>query len=110
MSTYIASSLDMLCESLYLHVHVSTLVGDSIVEYRLCVVTLMRYDAQTNLKVLNMIDFDAILEMNWLFPYHAILNCHNSFPTLISNSHDPKTQVVMTPILDGISFFLRFIL
>lgn len=74
------------------------------------VTTLMRYDAQTNLKVLNMIDFDAILEMDWLFPYHAILNCHNSLPTLISNSHDPKTQVIMTPILDGISFFLHFIL
>lgn len=62
MSTNFALSLDMLCELLYLHVHVSTLVGNPIVSDISIVRILMIYDTQANLKVLNMIDFDAILE------------------------------------------------
>ncbi|WMV30894.1 hypothetical protein MTR67_024279 [Solanum verrucosum] len=79
VSTYFASSLDILCESLDLPVHVSTPVGDSVVVdrmYRLCIVTLMGYNTHADLKVLNMVDFDVILGMDWLSLYHAILNCH----------------------------------
>ena len=36
----------------------------------------MRYDTHVDLKVLDMIDFDVILCMDWLSSYHAILNCH----------------------------------
>lgn len=43
-----------------------------------------------------MVDFDAIHGMDWLSPNHAILNCQNLFTH--SNSHDPKIQVVMTPM------------
>ena len=59
-------SLDILCESLNLLIHVSTLVGDSVVVdrvYRLCIVTLMGYDTHVDLKVLDMVDVDVILGM-----------------------------------------------
>ncbi|XP_069151896.1 uncharacterized protein [Solanum lycopersicum] len=36
----------------------------------------------TDLKVLDMIDFDVILGMDWLSSYHAILNCHAKTITL----------------------------
>ena len=85
MSTYFAPSLDILCESLDLPIRVSTPVGDSVVVdqvYRLCTVTLMGYDTHADLKVLEMIDFDVILGMDWLSSYHAILNCHAKTITL----------------------------
>ena len=85
MSTYFAPSLDILCESLDLPIRVSTPVGDSVVVdrvYRLCTVTLMGYDTHADLKVLDMIDFDVILGMDWLSSYHAILNCHAKTITL----------------------------
>ena len=85
MSTYFSPSLDILCESLDLSIRVSTLVGDSVdVDwvYRLCTVTLMWYDTHAHLKVLYMIDFDVILSMDWLYYYHAILNCHAKTITL----------------------------
>ncbi|WMV13909.1 hypothetical protein MTR67_007294 [Solanum verrucosum] len=59
-------------------VHVSTLVGDFIMVdrvYRLCIVALMGYDTRADLKVLDMVDFYLILGMDWLYPYHTILNC-----------------------------------
>ncbi|XP_049348112.1 uncharacterized protein LOC125812663 [Solanum verrucosum] len=85
VSTYFVSSLDIVCESLDLPVHVSTPVGDSVVVdrvYRLCIVILMGYDTHADLKVLDMVDFDVILGMDWLSPYHTILNCHAKTVTL----------------------------
>ncbi|XP_069146964.1 uncharacterized protein [Solanum lycopersicum] len=85
VSTYFSPSLDILCESLDLPIRVSTPVGDSVVVdrvYRLCTVTLMGYDTHADLKVLDMIDFDVILGMDWLSSYHAILNCHAKTITL----------------------------
>ncbi|XP_069154406.1 uncharacterized protein [Solanum lycopersicum] len=85
VSTYFAPSLDILCESLDLPIRVSTPVGDSVVVdrvYHLCTVTLMGYDTHADLKVLDMIDFDVILGMDWLSSYHTILNCHAKTITL----------------------------
>ncbi|XP_015081239.1 uncharacterized protein LOC107024791 [Solanum pennellii] len=104
VSTYFAPSLDILCESLDLSIRVSTPVADSVVVdrvYRLCTITLMGYDTHADLKVLDMIDFDVILGMDWLSSYHAILNCHAKAITLAmpgipivewrgSLSHPPK--------------------
>ena len=42
----------------------------------------MGYDTHADLKVLDMIDFDVILGMDWLSSYHAILNCHAKTITL----------------------------
>ncbi|XP_070029976.1 uncharacterized protein [Nicotiana sylvestris] len=35
-----------------------------------------------DLLLLDMVDFDVILEMDWLSPYHAILDCHAKTVTL----------------------------
>ena len=64
-------------------------------------VTLMGYDTHADLKVLDMIDFDVILGMDWLSSYQAILICHSNTITLAmpgipvvewrgSLSHRPK--------------------
>ncbi|XP_015084222.1 uncharacterized protein LOC107027624 [Solanum pennellii] len=85
VSTYFAPSLDILCESLDLPIRVSTPVGDFVVVdrvYRLCTATLMVYDTHAYLKVLDMIDFDVILGMDWLSSYYAILDCHAKTITL----------------------------
>ena len=43
----------------------------------------MGYDTHADLKVLDMIDFDVILGMDWLSSYHTILNCHAKTITLV---------------------------
>ncbi|KAK4731729.1 hypothetical protein R3W88_024717 [Solanum pinnatisectum] len=53
VSTYFTSSMDILCESLDLPVHISTPIGDYVVVdrvYQLCIVTLMGYDTHADLK------------------------------------------------------------
>ncbi|XP_070005643.1 uncharacterized protein [Nicotiana sylvestris] len=60
-------------------VHVSTLVGDFMVVdriYRSCVVTFCGFETRVDLLLLDMIDFEVILCMDWLSPYHAVLGCH----------------------------------
>lgn len=67
LSTYVASGLDMWCEWLDLHLYVSTHGGDSVVldwVYRCCIITLVGYNTQVDLKVLDIVDFDAILGMD----------------------------------------------
>ena len=39
-------------------------------------------DTHADLKVLDMIDFNVILGMDWLSSYHAILDCHAKTITL----------------------------
>ncbi|XP_070005711.1 uncharacterized protein [Nicotiana sylvestris] len=60
-------------------VHVSTLVGDSMVVdriYQSCVVTFYGFETRSDLMLLDMIDFQVILGMDWLSPYHTVLDCH----------------------------------
>ncbi|XP_070057133.1 uncharacterized protein [Nicotiana tomentosiformis] len=40
------------------------------------------YESRYNLLLLNMVDFDVILGMDWLSPHHAILDCHAKTMTL----------------------------
>ena len=65
---------------------------------------MIGYDTHADLKVLEMIDFDVILGMDWLSSYHSILNCHNKTITLAmlgipkvkwrgSLSHPPKGMI-----------------
>ncbi|XP_070034529.1 uncharacterized protein [Nicotiana tomentosiformis] len=71
--------------SLSAPVYVSTPVGDSIVVdrvHRLCVVTIRSLETSVDLLLLDMVDFDVILGMDWLSPYHAILDCHAKMVTL----------------------------
>ncbi|XP_070055312.1 uncharacterized protein [Nicotiana tomentosiformis] len=52
-------------------------VGDSIIVdrvYRSCVVTFCGYETRADLLLLDMTDFEVILGMDWLSPYHVILD------------------------------------
>ena len=50
--------------------------------YRSCLVCLVGYDTWVDLNILRMTDFDIILGMNWLSPYHAILDFYSKTMTL----------------------------
>ncbi|XP_070040338.1 uncharacterized protein [Nicotiana tomentosiformis] len=73
-------------ESLGTPIYVSTLVGNSIVVnmiYRSCIITFCGYETRLDLLFLDMTDFEVILDMNWLSPYHAILDFHAKTITLV---------------------------
>ncbi|XP_070019722.1 uncharacterized protein [Nicotiana sylvestris] len=72
-------------DSLSAPVYVSTLVGDCIVVdrvHRSCVVVIGGLETRLDLLLLDMVDYDVILGMDWLSPYHAILDCHTKTVTL----------------------------
>ncbi|XP_070017143.1 uncharacterized protein [Nicotiana sylvestris] len=72
-------------DSLSAPVYVSTPVDDSIVVDRIhhsCVVVIGGLETQIDLTLLDMVDFDIILGMDWLSPYHAILDYHAKTVTL----------------------------
>ncbi|XP_070039780.1 uncharacterized protein [Nicotiana tomentosiformis] len=79
VSSYFAPYLDISRGSLSAHVYVPTPVGDSIIVDRVywsCLVTISGYETRVNLLLFSMVDSDVILGMEWLSPYHAILDCH----------------------------------
>ncbi|XP_070054712.1 uncharacterized protein [Nicotiana tomentosiformis] len=84
VSTYFASYLVVPRDSLSAPVYLSTLVGDSIVVnrvYRSCMITIGSLESSVDL-LLDMVDFDVILGMDWLSLYHAMLDCHAKTVTL----------------------------
>ncbi|EOY08583.1 Uncharacterized protein TCM_023267 [Theobroma cacao] len=46
-------------------------------EYRSCVVRVEQKDTLVNLVQLDTLDFDVILGMDWLSPYHASMDCYH---------------------------------
>ncbi|XP_070025967.1 uncharacterized protein [Nicotiana sylvestris] len=50
--------------------------------YRSCIVTFYGYETEADLLLLDMTDFEIILGMDWLSPYHSILDCHAKTVTL----------------------------
>ncbi|XP_070046938.1 uncharacterized protein [Nicotiana tomentosiformis] len=85
MSSYFASYLVVPRDSLSAFVYVSIPLGDSIdVDhvYHSCVVTIGSLETSIDLLLLDMIDFDVILGMDWLSASHAILDCHTKIVTL----------------------------
>ncbi|XP_070054376.1 uncharacterized protein [Nicotiana tomentosiformis] len=83
--SYFPSCLDMPCDSLDIPVDVSTPFGDSIMVDRVycsCVVTINVYDIMVDPLLLDMVDFEVILDTDWLSPYHAILDYHAKTMTL----------------------------
>ncbi|XP_070054277.1 uncharacterized protein [Nicotiana tomentosiformis] len=85
VSSYFAPYLGVFCDSFSSPIYVSTPVVDSIVVgrmYRSCLVVLGGFEIRVDLLLLNMVDFDIILGMDWLLPFHAILNCHAKTVTL----------------------------
>ncbi|XP_070002241.1 uncharacterized protein [Nicotiana sylvestris] len=80
-----AHFMDIPRESLGTPIYVSIPVGDSVVVdqiYRSCVVTLYGYETRADLFLLDMTDFEVILGIEWLSPYHAILDYHAKTITL----------------------------
>ncbi|XP_070039556.1 uncharacterized protein [Nicotiana tomentosiformis] len=60
-------------------IYVSIPVGDSIVVdhvYYSCMVNIASYETSVDLLLLNVVEFDVILGMDLLSPYHAILDFH----------------------------------
>ncbi|XP_070050354.1 uncharacterized protein [Nicotiana tomentosiformis] len=60
-------------------------VGDSIIVdcvYLSFIVVLGGFETRADLLLLSMEDFDVILGMNWLSPYHVILDYHAKMVTL----------------------------
>ncbi|XP_070018191.1 uncharacterized protein [Nicotiana sylvestris] len=85
VSSLFAHFLVILHEPLGTPVHVSTLVGDSVVVdrvYRSCMATFYGFETREDLMLLDMTDFEVILGMDWLSPYHVVLDCHAKFVTL----------------------------
>ncbi|KAF3645078.1 hypothetical protein FXO37_21138 [Capsicum annuum] len=59
--------------------------GNSLVVdwvHRSCVVTFVECETLVDLIVLDMVDFDFILGIDWLAPYHVILDCFAKIVTL----------------------------
>ncbi|XP_070025556.1 uncharacterized protein [Nicotiana sylvestris] len=86
VSSLFAHFLVISLEPLGTHIYVSTPVGDSVVGdriYRSCVVTFCGFETREDLLLLDMIDFEVILGMDWLSPYHAILDCHAKTVSLV---------------------------
>ncbi|XP_070004822.1 uncharacterized protein [Nicotiana sylvestris] len=85
VSSLFARFLVISPDPLGIPVHVSTFVGDSVVVdwiYRSCVVTFCGFETSADLLLLDMIDFEIILSMDWLSSYHAVLYCHAKTVTL----------------------------
>ncbi|WP_311768915.1 hypothetical protein, partial [Proteus mirabilis] len=85
VSVYFAPRLGMRSESLAEPIHVSTPVGESLVVdqiLRSCLVTIQGCDTRVDLILLDMVDFDVILGIDWLSPYRAVLDCFSKTVTL----------------------------
>jgi len=50
--------------------------------YRSCLVFLAGYETLVDLIILGMVNFDVILGMDWLSPYHVVLDCNAKTVTL----------------------------
>ena len=76
VSAYFSLDFGSSIKPLATSIRVSTLVEDSLVvdlEHQSCVVTFVGHDTWVDLIVLDMVDFDVILGMDWVSPYHVVL-------------------------------------
>ncbi|XP_070032230.1 uncharacterized protein [Nicotiana tomentosiformis] len=86
ISSLFSPYLDVSRESLGVSVYVSIPLGDSVVVdcvYRSCGVTFCGCETRTDLLLLDIVDFEVILGMDWLSSYHAILDSHANTVTLV---------------------------
>ncbi|KAH0757160.1 hypothetical protein KY290_020653 [Solanum tuberosum] len=92
-------------------IHVSTPVGESLVVdqiLRSCLVTIQGCDTRVDLILLDMVDFDVILGMDWLSPYHAVLDCYAKTVTLAMPGISPVLwQGAYSHTPTGIISFVR---
>ncbi|XP_070020714.1 uncharacterized protein [Nicotiana sylvestris] len=86
VSSLFARFLVISPEPLGTPIYVSTLVGDYVVVDRICqscVVTLCGFETRVDLMLLDIIDFEIILGMDWLSLYHIVLDFHAKTITLV---------------------------
>lgn len=87
MYVYFASGFDSVSDPLSMSICVYTQVGDSLVVdwvHRSCALTFADRETLVDLLVLDMVDFDVILGMDWLAPYLAFLDYFSKTMTLAS--------------------------
>ncbi|XP_070050919.1 uncharacterized protein [Nicotiana tomentosiformis] len=99
VSSYFGLYLNVSRDSLSALVYVSTYVRDSIMVdrvYRLFLVSIRDCETRVDLFILSMVEFDVMLGMDWLSPYHAILDCHAKTVTLATLGF-PRLQWRGTP-------------
>ena len=80
MTPYVAVGFRFELEVIKERFTVSTPVGNSIVArrvYRNCVVSILSRGIMADLTELDMVDFDAILGMDWLHLCYATLDCRS---------------------------------
>ncbi|XP_070045819.1 uncharacterized protein [Nicotiana tomentosiformis] len=95
VSSYFSPYLGISRDPLSFPIYVSKTIGDCIIVdcvYRSCLVVLGGFETRAGLLLLNMLDFDIILGMNKLSPYHAIFDYH------------AKTVILAMPILPRIEW------
>ncbi|XP_070005778.1 uncharacterized protein [Nicotiana sylvestris] len=86
VSSLFACFLVISFEFLVTLIHVSPPVGDFVVVdriYQSYVVIFCGFETRADLLLLDMIDFKVILGMDWLTPYHALLDCHAKTVSLV---------------------------
>ena len=57
--------------------------------HRSCLVVLSGYETWVDLILLEMLDFDVILGLDWLSPHHALLDCYAKTVTLAISGIPP---------------------
>lgn len=83
--TYFSDGFDLLCERMFVLVHTSTPIRDPLVVDRVsksCLLSLAGNDTWMDMIILDMVDFKVILGMDWLSPYHVILDYNTKIVTL----------------------------
>ncbi|XP_070015782.1 uncharacterized protein [Nicotiana sylvestris] len=79
MTPYFAINLGLEPEQLSEPFLVSTPVGESVkvtIVYRGCIVSVQGRNTKADLIELEMVDFDVIIGMDWLYSCYAMLDCH----------------------------------
>ncbi|XP_070009897.1 uncharacterized protein [Nicotiana sylvestris] len=93
VTPYVATSFGIEQEHLHESFYVSTPIGESITAirvYRDCVVIVRGRDTMVDLIKLGMIDFNVLMEMDWLYSCFVKLDCR----TRIMRLEFPKKPVV----------------
>lgn len=82
--SYFALVLDLICNMLDAFIMLLPLVGECCSDqlYHSCFVMFMGLQIWVDFVILNMIDFDVLLGMTWLYLYHFVLNCDSKTITL----------------------------
>lgn len=67
------------CEPLNVELYDSTLIKSTLIATHICkscIIKIGDIDLLTDLTILHMQDFDIILGIDWLVPYHAMVDCY----------------------------------